>query len=162
MNTWLVFSYIYCPHGSGFFKILGSCYSWEVMRGKMLQRDTLVHGGILEPVHYMHYIFFLQAHLNRIYQVWNLRGTEMYRSSVAKYASRFDKTLDWNQIIPFFIENFPAVSWKPQGMISSDLMKLIRLLHASQIQPTNFTDLVMGSVWSSSHEIRWIIWLITQ
>lgn len=108
MNTWLVFSYIYCPHGSGFFKVLVSCYSWEVMRGKMLQRDTLVHGGILEPVHYMHYIFFLQAHLNRIYQVWNLHGTEMYRSSVAKYASRFDKTLDWNQIIPFFYWKFPS------------------------------------------------------
>lgn len=72
-------------------KVLVSCYSWEVMRGKMLQRDTVALGGILEPVHYMHYIFSLQAHLNRIYQVWNTRGTEMYWSSVAKYASRFDK-----------------------------------------------------------------------
>lgn len=50
----------------------------------------VAHRGILEPVHYMHYIFFLQAHLNRIYQVWNPRRTEMYRSSDAKYASRFD------------------------------------------------------------------------
>lgn len=33
----------------------------------------LAHREILEPVHYMRYIFFLQAHLNRIYQVGKIR-----------------------------------------------------------------------------------------
>ena len=116
-----------------FFKVLVSCYSWEVMRGKMLQRDTGVHGGILEPVHYMHYIFFLQAHLNRIYQVWNPRGTEMYGSSVAKYASRFDKTPNWNQIIPFLLKISQLFLENPKEWSHQKFIKLIRLLHASQI-----------------------------
>lgn len=86
------YSHTFIAHMAWLFKVFKvSCYCWEVMRGKMLQRYTVVHGEILEPVHYMHYIFFLQAHLNRIYQVWNLRGTEMYWRSVAKYASRFDE-----------------------------------------------------------------------
>lgn len=72
-----------------FFKVSVSYYSQETTGGGggMLRRDAVVHREILESVHYMHYIFFLQAHLNRIYQVWNLHGTEMSWTTVAQSAS---------------------------------------------------------------------------
>lgn len=109
------------------------CYSWEVIRSEVLMRYTEVHREILEPIHYMRYIFSLQAHLNRIYQVWTSRGTEMYWSSV--YDTLSEMTKHPTEIKTSFVENFPAAFWKAQEMISSGFMKLVWLLHDFQIWP---------------------------
>lgn len=56
INTLLVFLYICCPRG---LVLQGLCVLLQLTgnKGEMLQRWTVVHGGILQPVHYMHYIF---------------------------------------------------------------------------------------------------------
>lgn len=65
-NTELVVLYFYCLYGL----VLQGHGVLKGNEGEKPQRDPVVGGGILEPVHYMRYNFFsLQAHLNRIYQV---------------------------------------------------------------------------------------------
>lgn len=113
-------------HMVWFFKVLVSYYSQETIMGENVSEGCCSsrRNSRISPLHALH---FLSTGTSK----QDLSGMKCMAQKCTGLLLHSRPPLKSND--PLFIENFPAVSWKPKGMISLYFMKLIRVLQVSKI-----------------------------